>query len=88
MLPFSTRDQDFGFLHFGQFHDYSKHCFCKSLKVQFHLAFQKPAPLTQDFHFLLQSTRRVSPTGIQIHNLQFIWNRLFTEILLNWLSFY
>lgn len=74
-------------LHFGQFHDYSKQCFCRVQKCNLTL-FQKPDSLTQDFHLLWQTTPCVSLIGIHIHNSQLIWNRLFTEILLNWLSFY
>lgn len=62
--------------------------FLQSMKVQFYIVFQKSASLAQDFNFVLQTTTCVNFIGIQIHNSQFIWNRLFTEIPLNWLSFY
>lgn len=62
--------------------------FLQSMKVQFNIVFQKSASLAQNFNFVLQTTTCVNFIGIQIHNSQFIWNRLFTEIPLNWLSFY
>lgn len=78
MLSLSATDQDFSafwavsLLHFWTL---QKHCLLQS-----DIVFQKPVSLTQDFHLPWQTTPCVSPTGIQIHNSQFIWNRLFTEI--------